>query len=189
MRFFIYVISYSRYTSKQQLCILQVHLKILIMEVQKATGQKRKKNLTSKWMGVTSKNDVVSFDGPFPRSILATPPTKVSGIFFIVRIPVLNGFTIVSIWIRISFLSRMRIKPIQVRFTVLTTAPPWIFLSFVSGSKKSLSITFRSSLSSALLQTIFKNSLSTVIRCSSTDRWVFWNAFLAGNGTWAIDGY
>lgn len=47
-------------------------------------------------MGVTSKKDA-SFIRPLPRKILAMPPTSVSGIFLIVRIPDLIGLTSVSI--------------------------------------------------------------------------------------------
>lgn len=54
-----------------------------------------KKKLTS-IAGITSKNDA-SFIGPLPSKILAIPPTSVSGIFLIDRIPDLIGLTIVSI--------------------------------------------------------------------------------------------
>lgn len=46
--------------------------------------------------GITSKNEA-SFIGPLPSKIFAMPPTNVSGIFLIVRMPDLIGFTIVSI--------------------------------------------------------------------------------------------
>lgn len=73
--------------------------------------------------------------------------------------------------------------------TVRITVPPDIFRSFVSGSTNSLMILKISSVDSACAQITLKNSFSTAIRCSSTDRWVFWNAFLAGNGTRDIVGY
>ena len=68
------------------------------------------------------------------------------------------------------------------------TAPPWIFLSFVSGSRKSRKMEYNSSLSSARMLIVFRNSLSNVIRCSSTERCVFWKVFFAGNGICDIDG-
>lgn len=56
---------------------------------------------TSRGIGVTSRNDVVdSRLGPFPNNNFATPPTKVSGIFLMVRMPLLNGFTMVSIFVQ-----------------------------------------------------------------------------------------
>lgn len=60
------------------------------------TGKGLQFKLTSKCIGVTSKNDG-SFNGPLPSKIFAMPPTNVSGILIIVRMPVLNGFTMVSI--------------------------------------------------------------------------------------------
>lgn len=47
---------------------------------------------------VTSKNDDC-FVAPRPSRIFAMPPTNVSGIFLIVRMPDLIGLTMVSIWL------------------------------------------------------------------------------------------